>query len=342
MSRQRAAARTPAFRSGDSLRRRAVAAFGLVAATVALAVNAQVAPVLNVEVDRGSLEIGDPIHIDVWIEGPATMDVELPGPGVRLAPFELLDAGQTAVDTLAPGRLRHRRRLTATVFRTGAVTLPPLVARIGTADTVFAVRSDSVTIEVLSVLEAAGADSTAALRPIKGPVDLPVPVPIWPWLAGLVAFLAAAAAAVGWRRWRARMPLPAAALIDRRPPHERALEELRRLRALDLPARGEFKEHYTRLTDIVRPYLEHRFRIHAADRTSREILAELESTSDPSYDGNQSARLTVVFEEADLAKFARHRPAPARAHGDVEQMMAFVRDTARHSSSGPAAGETPS
>jgi hypothetical protein len=182
------------------------------------------------------------------------------------------------------------------------------------------------------VLARAAADSTADIRPVKALIDLPVPRDWRPWLAGAAVALALGAIAwIVWRR-RRRRPAPAVQPIDLRPAHEWALDELRSLLAEDLPGRRAFREHYSRLVGILRPYLERRFAIHAVERTSREILLDLERVADSAYSSGRARQLGSLLEEADLVKFARLCPPVTTAVGAVEQAMGFVTDTARPAS----------
>jgi hypothetical protein len=85
-------------------------------------------------------------------------------------------------------------------------------------------------------------------------------------------------------------------------PHVRALEELRALEEeLTVPA----KMFYSRLTDILRAYLEGAFNAPALDRTTAEIFAELKSLS---ITTDQRLGLRTVLEDGDLAKFAKLEP----------------------------------
>jgi hypothetical protein len=292
------------------------------------------APALEVAVDRGTIEVGDPLRLDVWVDAAPGTRVELPARERLPGDLDILSGHGTRIDTLPDGRLRHRRSWTVTAFRPGEAVLLPLTARLlepfeGTVDTQL-VRSDTLRIDVASLVEAAGADSVADIHGLKAPVELPVP-PDWRRWALVAALLVGTAIAIAaWRRWRARRrpPVPRPMPIDRQPADLWALAELEGLRRADLPRSGAFKEHFTRLTDILRPYLERCFGIKAVERTSDEIAADLERLSEPRLGESERRALRGLLEEADLVKFARHRPPAAAAMGAIDQAAAFVRATA--------------
>jgi hypothetical protein len=154
---------------------------------------------------------------------------------------------------------------------------------------------------------------TNDIRDIKGLVS--VPLEGWIWL--LVAFVAGATALIFWviRRHRQPSPLPVTPVPSAQ---ELALAALERLRQDNPPV----EMFYTRLSDIVRQYIEQRFGLHAPERTTEEFLAEA------TLPAHSMVLLEGFLREADLVKFARHRPGPhdaARAFGAAEK---FVRETA--------------
>ena len=71
--------------------------------------------------------------------------------------------------------------------------------------------------------------------------------------------------------------------------------------------RGEIEPFYTRLSDIVRRYLEDQFGLRAPERTTEEFLQVVSRGSglSPAH----QALLGAFLQESDLVKFARYRPA---------------------------------
>lgn len=119
----------------------------------------------------------------------------------------------------------------------------------------------------------------------------------WQW--GVLAMVCAAvlAAAVWLLRRRAEPELEI-----RLPPWETAgtaLEELET--ALPLPA----EEFFVRFTDILRRYLEERFRLPAGEQTTQEFLDTLRSSQAPMLDSECKEILEEVLTAADMVKFAR-------------------------------------
>jgi hypothetical protein len=153
------------------------------------------------------------------------------------------------------------------------------------------------------------------IRAIKGLV--PVPHDWW-WLVLLAGLVATAIALYLWRR---RKTAPVDELVPPLSAVEIALAALRRLRE-DSPPVEVF---YTRLSDIVRRYLEDKFQLRAPERTTEEFLVEV--SRDGALLPEHQTLLSAFLQESDLVKFARHRPGKddmERVFGAAEN---FVRDT---------------
>ena len=148
-----------------------------------------------------------------------------------------------------------------------------------------------------------------------------VPVPhtgLWLSLLGLVLALV-----IGWIWWRNRRRSAgvSAPVVPPPTPLEVALAALQALRLTNLPV----EEFYTQLSAIVRQYLENQLHLRAPERTTEEFLFELAQGSRLSEEHKNL--LGAFLQEADLVKFARHRPGPAdmdRAFGAAEK---FVRES---------------
>jgi hypothetical protein len=159
------------------------------------------------------------------------------------------------------------------------------------------------------------------IRDIRGPVHIPSP---WLWYWWLAAAAALAAMAYGIWRWRRRRTRAATPL-----PYQIALARLEKARALMQPENA--REFSIEVSEIVRHYIEARFEIRAARRTTEEFLRDL---LDPSLAllANHRASLADFLGHCDLAKFARWiLPAGVMATM-LESARSFVLETGRPAS----------
>jgi hypothetical protein len=98
-------------------------------------------------------------------------------------------------------------------------------------------------------------------------------------------------------------------IIHRDPAHVIALRELEKLRDEKLWQKGETKQYYTRLTEIIRQYLANRFGVFSLELTTSETLDALLETGFKK-DGSYS-KLKSLLTGADLVKFAKYKPEPS-------------------------------
>jgi hypothetical protein len=149
-----------------------------------------------------------------------------------------------------------------------------------------------------------------------------------PYLLGGLA--AAALVAWGVRQWRRRKrgaatPVEAAATADVRPPHVVALESLERIQREAAWRAGDEKGFHAQISQVLRVYLEQSLGFPAVERTTTEIRRALPGLA---LEPQTRTMLVEILEQADLAKFAKHR-SPAEVHERmVRQAMRFVEHTA--------------
>jgi hypothetical protein len=110
-----------------------------------------------------------------------------------------------------------------------------------------------------------------------------------------------------------------------RPAHELALEELDRLQKEGLIARGIYKEHYFKVSDIFRRYLENRFHFHAVEKTTEEILPEILSLKECDQMVKGSAKNFLYH--TDLVKFAKYIPDTEEVDREHQEAVNFINDT---------------
>lgn len=154
------------------------------------------------------------------------------------------------------------------------------------------------------------------IHDIKGLV--PVPQSLW-WLLTLLAV--AVIGVVAWLLWRRRKPAANVTVAPPPLPNEVALQALRRL----WEEQPDVEVFYTRISDIVRHYLEGRFLLHAPDRTTEEFLSEV--SRDHTLSEDHQRLLAEFLQESDLVKFAKVRPGQPDMKRAYDAAENFVRDT---------------
>jgi hypothetical protein len=156
------------------------------------------------------------------------------------------------------------------------------------------------------------------IRDIRGPKHIPSP---WLWTLWLARGAALAALLYAAWLWSRRRAIVAAKL-----PYEIALARLEEARALMQPENA--REFSIVVSEIVRGYIEERFQVWAARRTTEEFLHDLLEPSDALLT-NHRALLAEFLHHCDLAKFARWILSLDEMETMHRSACAFVLETGR-------------
>ena len=268
-----------------------------------------------------SWTVGDPISIRLDVGHMRRTVITIPELPAAWGPFEVEEQISLGPAEDENGATTASLQVRVRLWSPGEFQTPPLVIHYEDHDG----RSHEVLAEPLTVtIESVLSETDVEKRDLKPQASLPKP-PVWPWVvAGLLAATALFLAA-RWLRKRMRLrrgeePI-ACEPVDDRPPEQIAYEELERVAALDLPAKGQLKRHYTLVSDCVRVYLEGIWGVPATDRTSSEVIAELRRLR---VNGEASDRLIRLLNEADLVKFAKLLVSVDTARGIVDEAHRFV------------------
>ena len=165
-------------------------------------------------------------------------------------------------------------------------------------------------------------DTSATLRPLRGPLG----APWWervPWrIVGLAALGLSALAFLVWRLRRRRVPVAApVAARAVKDPATLALEALEALRGLHLPEHGRFAEHAFHLTRILRRFLEATQGAPRPGDTTSELLIHLGATRLTPGDLDRLAGLLGAWDRVKFARAASSPEEARRAEDAVEEMV---------------------
>jgi hypothetical protein len=96
---------------------------------------------------------------------------------------------------------------------------------------------------------------------------------------------------------------------------------LSELESKQLWQQQQVKEYYIELTDIVRNYIEDRFKTPAMELTTDELLQKAKVHRDliPYY-----GLLSIILQTADLAKFAKAQPLPQEHTDAIDKARELV------------------
>jgi hypothetical protein len=182
--------------------------------------------------------------------------------------------------------------------------VPPFLVTWATGSEVWAAQSDSLPVEITSVL----AEGMEDINELKPQVSVPNLLPLF--IAGAV-ILAAALTYLGFRLYR-RLRRRKAEAEPPLAPWDEALAALGALPVLEWLDKGLVKKYYYAVSEIVKRYLSRRFGFAAVDETTTEIVRELKTAKVPERD-----RFTEFFYGADMVKYAKYLPSKPETAVDV-------------------------
>ncbi len=276
---------------------------------------------VSARVDSGHIVIGDwlPLHVEVL--HPPDVTVSLPALPDSFDGLEVVRRDKPTVSK-SPNEVTESVSFVITTFDSGMHIVPPLpVLFHASGDTTTGtVRTPPVVFKAFGV----AVDTSKEIKDIKPPLSVSITfAELLPYIIAIVV-----AAGVIWLviyiRKKRKTGEPLIPPPPSRPPDEVALEALRSLDAEHVWQRGLVKEYYSRLTDIVRIYIERRFLVMAMEMTSDEILENLPMVPAESRDS-----LRKILVRADLAKFAKYQPLPQEHESSLADSRAFVEETSR-------------
>lgn len=222
------------------------------------------------------------------------------------------------------GKIIISDRYLITAFDSGTYTIPPFYAEIASGDTLLRYYSENSFLTVLRP-DVTPPDSTDVIFDIVPPRRAPVTfAEIVPWLvitvvaAGLLWLLARFLPRNPLRRFVRPLPPP-------EPAHVIALRELTVLRTEELWQKGEVKEYYSRLSDILRRYIDNRYSISSPELTTDETVLMLQKAAVTT--GTQMSVVKEMLSLSDMVKFAKYVPESSLHERCYEDALKFVEET---------------
>ena len=274
---------------------------------------------VKVETNTKNIKIGEQIQYKVSVETPADTPVSFPE-GQTFAPLEMVKT--RAADTLRDGgKYRLVKEYYLTQFDEGKYTIPSQKIRINNKD----YFTDSLLVEVHTVAIDTLKQPLYDIKPIQ---EVKKPFTSYGWILTIIAavlllFIVAFVYFVFIRKKK----FPFLQTQKKLPPFDRAIQDLKELQNSKYLIQSQHKEYYTRLTDIVKAYLEEEVHILAKESTTDELLTKinlLQEKGKLNLNQETITNLKRVLQTADLVKFAKNKPSDDNAEYDRETIENVV------------------
>lgn len=279
---------------------------------------------VDVKMDSLELWVGEQTRIALEVSFNAKSQLALP----QLSPGDFLTPGVEVVDVAKPDtqqlnegeRLLVSQSYTVTSFDSALYYLPPFTVKVDSQE----YQSNNLALRVLSMPV-----DTVHTEMFYGPKNI-MGVPFawedWSmifWLS-VVLLLWTLMLVYFYIRYRDNKPIiKIIRLAPKVLPHTKAMQEIDRIKAEKVWAKEDSKEYYTRLTDILRTYIETRYGFNAMEMTSSEIIERL--TKEQSQESLNELR--GLFQTADLVKFAKYSTLINENDANLMNAIEFINQT---------------
>ncbi len=303
-------------------RKRLLRFFAVVSAIFVAVPSFAVNPVVRAKMDSTSIWMGEQTRIHLELVQDKDNMVFMPVLNDTLVTgVEILNVSKPDTVSLENNRIQINRDILITSFDSGFYYIPPFR---------YILNKDTFTTQTLSLkVVPVEVDTTQAALDIKGVQEPPFVLldyisDTFLTIIGIIILLALIVAGYFYYKKKKKPKEDLLSPEDLLPPHERALKALEVLKEDKLWQNGQEKEYYTRLTEILREYIDDRFHINAMEMTSSQILSILRSNKETKTVDSQ---LKQILEMADFVKFAKMRPLPDDNEAVMRKAVTFVEET---------------
>lgn len=263
--------------------------------------------------------MGAQINYTLQVKADSLAQVVFPET-ISFAPFEILDV--SPIDTLrAQSHYLYTRKFALIQFDSGNYFLPQQQVIING----FSKLTEPIAIRVNPVVVDTLKQNLYAIKPLQV-VSRNYDQLIIQIILGLLGALFIIGTIYAYLFQKKRREERQNAL----PPFEKALEELEELASTSPALQEEFKDYYSKLTNVVRRYLEEDAKIDALESTSDQLLLKLEAlreTGELTLEKETLKSFRNVLQNADLVKFAKSLPEGRLANADRKIIKAIVIET---------------
>ena len=258
---------------------------------------------VEAKIDSTVIFVGQQTGFHLGVTVKEGQNVQFP----KFEPLQHIIPGIEVVETLPSdtqklddGYLRISAHYTLTSFDDTLYYIPSVKVKVNNKE----YESKSLALKVLTV-------KVDTLHPNQffGPKDVQDNPFLWDewsrvlWLSA-AAFVLFIIALLMFMRLKSEKPIVfKVKIIKRVPAHQKALNSIEEIKSKSTTVTADdAKAYYTHLTDTLRRYMMERFGFNAMEMTSAEIISRLRQEEDQT----KINELTMLFETADLVKFAKY------------------------------------
>lgn len=294
----------------------AIGSFGLSAQTVDV----------NASIDTNFLLIGEQTQIELKVQYRLDGDpISVKFPALTDTISEFIEIVYTSpVDTIYPDKndlslVEQIQKITITSFDSGSYIIPYFEFQINKK----LFQTGPLYLDVMSI----EVDTAKAIFDIKAPIEEPFSIlewvkENWIWIAIVLFVLLGGIILIYY--FENKTIKVAKEIKPVIPPYVISLQKLQKLKKDKLWQSGKIKEHHSEISEIIREYIEKRYKINALENTTDEIMQSLRFHS---IQPDLLSKLNHILVLSDLVKFAKEKPLDNDNEMSLLNAVEFIKGT---------------
>lgn len=304
--------------------------YGVIVLFLMLFITVSKAQTFMIQADKDFITIGDPITLTLTLTKKDKQNIEWP-------PFfkgDSLPDGFEILEVLPQQASNNQKnvvtqQITITSFEPGNYKLQPFVIQ----DTGGVITSNILSL-VVSLFPV---DTTQDFRDIKPIMEPEMSFQDnwygfiqwlknnWYWVLIAIILLAV----LSWlilkkKKTKGNAEQTIVKTINKEPAHIKALHQLGQLNKEKPWQNGSFKDYNTKLYEIMRGYIRGRYTISTKEKTTAEILSDIEKQR---LSENLKNNIKHLLTLSDLVKFAKQEPTAEQCQQILDDAIDFVNQT---------------
>ena len=281
---------------------------------------------VNASIDTNFLLIGEQTQIELKVQYRLDGDpVNIKFPDLTDTINEFIEIIYTSpIDTVYPNKndlslVQQSKRITITSFDSGYYEIPYFEFEINGG--LFQTGPLQIEVQPMEV------DTAESIFDIKEPIEEPFSFidwlkEHWIWVAIVLALLIGGYILIRYLKNKPEKIIEE--IIPDIPPHVISLQKLHKLREDKLWQAGKVKLYHSRISEIIREYIEKRYLINALENTTDEIMQSLRFQS---IQPDLLTKLNQVLVLSDLVKFAKEQPIASENDVSLLNAVDFIKGT---------------
>jgi hypothetical protein len=265
--------------------------------------------------NREELKVAEQLKLKIKVIADEGIKINLPDFGEELGDFIIASISPLSKKINTNKKLEQVKVLTLNPFLSGPAKIPTIKITFGKNSK--AINTPEIPVTILSSFK--DGQVSDSLSGIADPLEYPESK-LWVYIT-LAVFVLLAVAIIVWQMFLHKKQIEEIV----KTPYEIASEELEKLKNSDLIDKGLVKEFYSKVSDILRIYIEGRFSLRAPESTTEEFLDMLKHSDTLSVEYKNLLR--EFLQHCDMVKFAGLSPSSEDIDKTFNLCERFIKET---------------